>query len=344
MAKKLLSVWLSVAILLFSSISIYADQNVQGDFFVRSININGTEVSNYELNDPLILYKYSTYIPLTSEMGKILGFSAGLGSESRTLVITQKEPTQAGVSEAWEKNKGQDVTAVSLDGMTVSVGTDKGAKELDLKGLPVLKTNTAYYIPVSALTDSGAFGWSAYYDSYTGLYISTKGNVTAKSLFNEPQSRYNRGLVNYIKKYNGSYSTTRAQELVFSFLHAEKVHGVDHTLLMSMAHKESTFNPNVIGGGDCIGLMQIKSSTAAGYGVSRSQLFDPASNIMLGAQYVKERLNAYGGNVTTALSAYNQGSGAVSRGGYSTSYANRITTTQDNLKNYLSQGGYGTGQ
>ncbi|MDF2657198.1 MAG: hypothetical protein K0R19_3672, partial [Bacillota bacterium] len=34
MAKKLVSVWLSLTVLLFSSISIYAEENVQGDFFI----------------------------------------------------------------------------------------------------------------------------------------------------------------------------------------------------------------------------------------------------------------------------------------------------------------------
>ena len=37
MAKKLLSVWLSLTILIFSSISIYADEVIQGDFFLKNI-------------------------------------------------------------------------------------------------------------------------------------------------------------------------------------------------------------------------------------------------------------------------------------------------------------------
>lgn len=346
MAKKLISVWLSVAILLFSSISIYAEDYVKGDFFVRNINMNGAEVSNYQLNDPIFMYKYSTYLPLTTETGSVLGYTAGLDSESRTLKITKKEVTQTDINQKWLKNNGNDIQAEVLKDYTVTVdpGTGEGAKQLDLKGLPVLKTNTAYYVPLSALTDDGTFGWSAYYDSYSGLYISTKKDVAAQSLFNEPQSRYNRGLVNYIKKSNGSYTTTKAQELVFLFQHEAEVNGVDPTLLMAVSHKESTFNPKAISSSGCIGLMQIMPSTAAKYGISRSQLYDPKVNVGFGSLYLKEHIDSYGGNVITALSAYNQGAGAVSRGSYSTGYAKGVTSIQNNLKNYLSQGGYGTGK
>ena len=46
MTKKLISVWLSLTILLFSSISIYAEETVTGSFFFRDIRINGTQILN----------------------------------------------------------------------------------------------------------------------------------------------------------------------------------------------------------------------------------------------------------------------------------------------------------
>ena len=44
MAKKLLSVWLSLTILIFSSISIYADEVIQGDFFLKNMSKTPLEI------------------------------------------------------------------------------------------------------------------------------------------------------------------------------------------------------------------------------------------------------------------------------------------------------------
>ncbi|WP_324825469.1 lytic transglycosylase domain-containing protein [Sinanaerobacter sp. ZZT-01] len=379
MAKKLISVWLSLTILLFSSISIYAGDNVRGDFFIKDISINGQQIINYQMDDPFFLYKNTTYLPLNAEMGKILGLKIELDMESRTLKLWKAESTQTQLSQRWMKNNKQDVkteiannvsviayetannekAAEKADDTESETGSDDElqsdqetvielpkleAKQVDLKGLPVLVKGTVPYIPVAAITSNGLFGWDVYFDSYTGIYISTKEGIKAKSLFNEPRSRYNRGLVSYIKKYNSSYTTDKAQNLVFLFQHEANIYGVDQTLLLAVAHRESTFNPSAKSSSGSLGMMQIMPSTAARYGISSTQLLDPHVNIEFGAKYLKERIDAYGGNVTKALSAYNQGSVAVNRGSYSTRYAAKIISTQSNLKTYLSSGGYGTGK
>ena len=46
MTKKLMIVWLTLIMVLFSSISIYADEQVQGDFFEKHVIINGEEIIN----------------------------------------------------------------------------------------------------------------------------------------------------------------------------------------------------------------------------------------------------------------------------------------------------------
>ncbi|MDD2216722.1 MAG: hypothetical protein PHE41_09210, partial [Eubacteriales bacterium] len=84
MAKKLVSVWLSVTILLFSTITIFAEESVEGQFLNRNIDINGSRLANYYLEDPFFLYQGSAYMPLTEEMGEILGFSVEMDWESRT--------------------------------------------------------------------------------------------------------------------------------------------------------------------------------------------------------------------------------------------------------------------
>ena len=54
-------------------------------------------------------------------------------------------------------------------------------------------------------------------------------------------------------------------------------------------------------------------ATAAGLGVTN--VLDPVQSIDGGAKYLKQQLDAFGGDVVKALAAYNAGPGAVQRFG-----------------------------
>ncbi|MBE6033518.1 MAG: lytic transglycosylase domain-containing protein [Clostridiales bacterium] len=364
MAKKLISVWLSLTIVLFSSISIYAEDYVQGDFFNKKVVINGSETVNYNLQYPFFLYKDTTYIPLSSDMGNICGFQAEMDWESRTLKLLKTEVTQKTISKDWAKNNGYDMKLEVISGVKVlaykelsgeqEVAAAAGAEdapevieapevlmeEVNLEGLPVLAIGKYLFIPAKAMSKSKVFNWDLYYDSYYGLCISTIKDRTAKSFWNEAESRYNKGLVNYILNYNGSLSKTYAQDLVFMFKRAAKVYNVDEKLLIAIAHKESTFNASAVSRSGARGLMQIMPATGANFGLSTQQLLDPRSNINVGACMIGTGITNYNGDRTRALSAYNQGSSRVSRGNYSTAYATRVISAYGGVQNFLSVNGY----
>jgi hypothetical protein len=380
MAKKLVSVWLSLTVLLFSSISIYAEENVQGDFFIKEIVVNGETIDNDHLQFPFFLYKDTTYFPLTPEMGDIFGIKTEFDFESRTLKLLKTEPSLVNISERWKKNERKEIEtrtfsdakvlmyeldyqslAKVLGGDTAKVNSDiseetegtvsdevikipqLSVKELDLGGLPVLTRDNVVYLPLKAMSGKDEFAWDVYYDSYTGIYISTKEGTPAKSYWKEAESKYNKGLVNYIREYNGSYSENKAQELVFMFKHAAETYKIDEKILMAVAHKESTFNSKARGSSGSLGMMQVMPSTGARYGLGESQLLDAETSINFGAMYLSERIAAYGGDISKGFSAYNQGSVAVNRGSYSTRYANRIIGTVDGISSYLTSHGYGSG-
>ena len=92
---------------------------------------------------------------------------------------------------------------------------------------------------------------------------------------------------------------------------------------MALAQKESTFRTDEAGSG-AVGIMQIMPATAMKYGITRSELLDAHTNIEFGSKYIADKVKYYG-DTTVALSAYNQGGAAVSRGSYSTRYATNIT-------------------
>ncbi len=375
MAKKLVLVWLTLLMVLFSSISIYADENVQGDFFVKHVIVNGEEIINYNLQYPFILYGSTLYIPLTSGIGEICGFSAAVDWESHTLKLLKTDSTKTNISSNWMKNDNVDVLCTVISDMTVTAYdtseaaiTSEGAittegaanatavmavaagdvdesaaEEIQMAAnTPVLYAGGYLYLPLRAFTGGEKFNWDIYFDPYYGVCISTDPSVPASSYVDSQELLRNKGYVAYMKQANATIGTSVAQNYVFFFKRAAYLYGIDEQLLMSIARRESHFGYNCGGysATKAAGMMQILPSTGARWGLTLEDLYDPYKNIMFGAQYVSERINAYGGNVTLGLSAYNQGSAKVNRGSYSTTYATKVLETYNTIDTYLTQNGY----
>ncbi|ESK96590.1 glycoside hydrolase family 23 protein [Moniliophthora roreri MCA 2997] len=77
--------------------------------------------------------------------------------------------------------------------------------------------------------------------------------------------------------------------------------GIPPIVLASFAMQESTCNPNTVGGGGEIGLMQLTHEKCEG----ASDCFNPDFNIGTGARFFKKLLDSNGGNVLQSVGAYN---------------------------------------
>jgi soluble lytic murein transglycosylase-like protein len=142
-----------------------------------------------------------------------------------------------------------------------------------------------------------------------------------------------------------SYASTGVSELPADVPYgaeitaAAKKYGIDPALLAGLVKQESGFNPNAGSPAGARGLTQLMPATAAGLGVTN--VLDPAQSLEGGAKYLRAQLDAFGGDVTRALAAYNAGPGAVKRYGGVPPYAetqNYVRAVQANAAAYRAAG------
>ena len=357
MAKKMIIIWLFAIVMLFSTVSASAADDIRGDFFIKNIIINGEKIINYNLQYSVVLADDVMYLPLTPEMCEIYGLEAEMNRETRELKLIKGESTRKNISGNNLKNDVVPLSLSEIEGAKVSIYEKEASfyifdtlekvevpemklGELDLKGLPLLGKDKIVYIPLRALAESEHLNWDIHFSNYYGICLSTDKSIPAETYFDRKEALENQGLVNYIIRYNKAIVPSYGQQLVFLFKRAGEVYGVDPRLLMAVAHAESRFNTGASGRGGSAGMMQVMPKTGERYGLTVEQLMDPKTAIDFGAMYLSERIAAYDGDWNLALSAYNQGSTRVNRGTYSSAYANKVMSHYDGIEKYLQTNGF----
>lgn len=127
-------------------------------------------------------------------------------------------------------------------------------------------------------------------------------------------------------RHGGSGIPPRFWEILFPLPHLDIIRaeagkrGLDPYLIASIIRQESGFEPTTVSNAGAVGLMQIMPNEAAAIGaaagiegVTRASLFDPATNIAVGAAEITQKLARMNGNETLAIAAYNAGEEAVNR-------------------------------
>ena len=91
--------------------------------------------------------------------------------------------------------------------------------------------------------------------------------------------------------------------------------GITPRVAFGLVRTESAFRRTAVSPVGAIGYTQVMPGTARFMrpGTTRSDLFDPQTNLSLGFKYLKGLLDHYEGNVRLALTAYNRGPGTVDR-------------------------------
>lgn len=115
----------------------------------------------------------------------------------------------------------------------------------------------------------------------------------------------------FIKTKNIYLTESEVNRLSMAFIDASRKHEVDLWLLLSVAASESHFRADAISRVGCIGIMQLKPSTARSLGVDPARLYDPIVNIDTGTRYLKQLIDKYD-DIYLAVAAYNAGPSRVS--------------------------------
>lgn len=97
----------------------------------------------------------------------------------------------------------------------------------------------------------------------------------------------------------------------------------DPALVHAVISQESRYNPYAGSPKGAAGLMQFMPATAARFGLTPAERFDPAKAIRAGIRYLKVLSRLFGGNLDLVLAGYNAGEGAVLK------YGRRIPPYQE---------------
>lgn len=101
---------------------------------------------------------------------------------------------------------------------------------------------------------------------------------------------------------------------------AQELTGISPAWINAVMRQESLFNAEAVSSANAYGLMQLLLPTARGVAKrwklpapTQESLFEPVTNLQLGAAYLSELRDKSGGNLLLALGAYNAGPNAVAR-------------------------------
>jgi len=104
--------------------------------------------------------------------------------------------------------------------------------------------------------------------------------------------------------------TARIEALIVD---AATLYSVSPGLVRAIVETESGFDPLAVSQAGATGLMQLTPGTAGRLGVT--DCFDVRQNLFAGTRHLRELLDAYDGDLTLAIAAYNAGKTAVARYG-----------------------------
>lgn len=158
--------------------------------------------------------------------------------------------------------------------------------------------------------------------STAGAFRQAWDFLTAPSPMNDPHDRHAQNVL----KSHVADANYRA--------------GLPGGMLSAIAGKESSWDSSAISKAGAAGLFQFTTDTAARYGLTAQERFDPMKATGAAAHYLTDNLNRYHGDIAETLAQYNGGNAAITKSG---NLSLKMETIQY-LKDLLPKIEGGTGQ
>jgi soluble lytic murein transglycosylase len=170
------------------------------------------------------------------------------------------------------------------------------------------------YIPVEIQAADGSQQWGAFAEAE--IYASDGETYRAMRVLKRALPFYTSAPIDTIPM--GCWKILFPQPYWGAIEQEAAKNGLDPYMVASLIRQESEFNPSAISSANAFGLMQLLPSVgrsmAREEGVkhfSENELFNPETNIRLGARYLKQTLNKFDGQAPYAFAAYNAGDSRV---------------------------------
>ena len=232
---------------------------------------------------------------------------AARGFESIFINMMRKEMKSAMLDEDSEKGEGETTFGANvLEGYTDMQFADQMAKTG--KGIGIAE------MLYTQMTGGGKLPAITVHSSEINYQNPINEFFNSKQLLNQDSKPKDLQSINLPKTGN---FLDRVQSRISDYgdfiSQASSKFNVPESLIKAVISTESAGKSDAKSKAGAKGLMQLMDSTAQDLGVTNS--FNPSQNIMGGAQYLRQMLDKYDGDIDKALAAYNAGPGNVDKFG-----------------------------
>ena len=180
MRKKIISILVSIAafIVLFSSNTTFAAENVKINLPAFKVTLNGKEINNTYNQYPLITYKNITYFPMTYDVSRYLGLVTMWNDRTGLEII--KTNTDHPYNEYKSKTKNASSYYASKPSFDIKVN----GKVIDnqKEEYPLLIFRDITYFPLTWRFGVDEFGWDYHFSNAKGLEIKSD-NKKSENIF-----------------------------------------------------------------------------------------------------------------------------------------------------------------
>lgn len=322
--------WLCCLTLLlaFSGISFAEEQLLDVSVYKQGLVLNGVNVNSSALEYPMLFFKEVVYLPISKEMGVQSGFVTKWDETTKTLTIEKAEPKTAALPSGVYAHPDKVKARVSTNPVALGTTVMKTGE------FPVLVYRDVTYVPLTWELTNTSFGWKSVHHPLMGLVIQSDATSSIEDVLKTFNVKYYEALAAFIITRNSGYSSESALNTVKMIKENADKHGVDEKWIMALWWKESNFNSSSVSSHGAVGAMQIMPATGVRLGYTRDQLLDPKYNVEGGTRYLAGLKNTFGGDMFKAVSAYNQGSGSVSRGSFSRNFGTDVFDKFDAISSF----------